>query len=316
RKEWKNIPILEIVTALPKKLEVIPNRPLPNKVMAWPAYYKTVKYGNENSEELKGFGELAQAVEGQIQSSPLVKVRPEVKSRLDTAQQILDSNPETNNLQLVIVDGYRQIDVQKKLFDAYLTFIREKNKHLNLNEEEILIMARKMVSEAPTDLEVLRESPPPHSTGGSTDVILVDKSKIDITSDHWLQGAMVEFGAKFDEMFGDYFHSETFFYERMLVENKRLDKNEQAALENRRVLYYVMSEVGFSNYYTEFWHYDFGNQFNAQILGKQSAEFGFAGGLANGKIVEDLSAEQAVYQAYVKKHGPDVAEKVKHHFGL
>ena len=35
------------------------------------------------------------------------------------------------------------------------------------------------------------------------------------------------------------------FYERMLVENKRLDKNEQAALENRRVLYYVMSEVGF-----------------------------------------------------------------------
>jgi len=108
RKEWKNISITESVTNSPKTLEVIPNRIQVDGVMAWPAYYKTVKEGNENDGRQKGFGDLAEAIEGTIQNSPLVKVRPEIKSRLDVAQRMLNLNPETVHLQLVVVDGYRR----------------------------------------------------------------------------------------------------------------------------------------------------------------------------------------------------------------
>ena len=313
-KEWRKIPITEKITAEPKSLEVIPNTPILNKAMAWPAYYKTVKTGLENDGRPKGIGELAQTIEGRIQSSPIVKIRPEVKSRLDAAQKILDSDSRTKNLQLVLVDGYRRLDVQKSLFEAYLGYV--KSEHPGISEEESKNMAIKMVSEPPSDLDFLSKSPPPHSTGGSADVVLVFKDKIDIKSDYWLENAMVPFGAKFDEMMNPEYRderSETVFYE-----NKTdLSPDEKQALEYRRILYHTLIKAGFTNYFTEFWHYDFGNQFNALVSGKKNAEFGFAGGIDNdGKFEEDLTAENEAYDNYSKIVGQDKAEKVKHHFGL
>jgi len=319
RKEWREIPITELVTREPKSLEVIPNRFRPDSAMAWPAYYKTVKEENEEDGRQKGLGELAQTIEGEIQSSPFIKVRPEIKTRLDYAQQILNQNPETMNFQLVVVDGYRRIDVQKKLFDAYLNHVREVNKDKKLSQEQIMTMARKMVSEAPTDPEILQKSPPPHSTGGAVDVVLVHKDKIDTTSDYWLQKAMIPFGAQFDEMMNPVYHdkrSETVFYEKELTEKGSLEPEEQEALENRRILYHTLTGVGFSNYFTEFWHYDLGDQYNAVMSEKPSAEFGFAGGIEGDQINEDLDAEKSAFAAYKTSHDSEEAERVRHHFGL
>ncbi len=317
KKEWRDIPITESVTRDPKPLEVIPNRFNPGKAMAWPAYYKTVMEENENDGKARGFGELAQAIEGKIQTSPLVKVRAEIKTKLDEAQEILDQNPDTSNFQLVAVDGYRRIDVQRELFNTYYGYVSKE--HRGLPEEELMVMARKMVSEAPKDPEILRKSPPPHSTGGAVDIILVYKDKINTASDYWLQEAMIPFGAKFDEMMDPTYRdkrSETIFYEKELTEKGTLSREEQEALEHRRILYNLLTGVGFSNYFTEFWHYDFGNQFNAAATGKSSAEFGFAGGIEDNRINEDLTAEESSFEAYKVSHGSEEAERVKHHFGL
>jgi D-alanyl-D-alanine dipeptidase len=315
-KEWRKIPITEVVTTEPKSLEVVPNIPFPGKAMAWPAYYKTVTEGLENDGKPKGVGELSQTIEGSIQSSPVVKIRPELKSKLDEAQKVLDSNPSTSNLQLVLVDGYRRVDVQKSLFDAYRGYVI--SQHPGISEEESRNMAIKMVSEPPSDLDVLSKFPPPHSTGGSVDVVLVFKDKINTESDYWLENAMAPFGAKFDEMMNPVYkdeRSETSFYEK----KKNLSPEEQKALEFRRILYHTLIKVGFTNYFTEFWHFDFGNQFNALTAGKESAKFGFAGGVENGQVIEDLADEKKAYEAYlaaVGTVGTTEAEKVKHHFGL
>ncbi len=317
KKEWRDIPITEPTTHEPKLLEVIPNRFNSGKAMAWPAYYKTVAEENENDRKPKGFGELAQAIEGKIQTSPFVKVRTEIKEKLDRAQNILDQNIDTSNFQLVVVDGYRRIDVQRELFNTYYNYLDREQP--GTSKEELITMARKMVSEAPKDSEILRKSPPPHSTGGAVDVVLVYKNKIDTSSDYWLQEAMVPFGAKFDEMMDPTYRdkrSETTFYEKELRKGT-LNEEEREALENRRILYNVLTEVGFSNYFTEFWHYDFGNQFNAAATGKPSAKFGFAGGIEdNGHIAEDLGAEKAAFENYKASHDPEEAERVKYHFGL
>ena len=315
--EWKKIPIREEINESPKQLEVIPNRFNPDGVMAWPAYYKTVMEEHEHDDHPKGFGELAEAIEGGIQTSPLVKVRNEVKERLDRAQRTLNTNPDTSHLQLVVVDGYRRIDVQGKLFNAYSQYV--KKEHPELSGDALITEARKMVSEAPADPEILRKSPPPHSTGGAVDVVLVSKDKIDTTSDYWLHDAMVPFGARFDEMMNPDYRderSETTFYEKKLADGAELNAADREALENRRMLYHAMKDVGFSNFFTEFWHYDFGNQFNALASEKSEAEFGFAGGIGDGTINEDLAAERASFEKYAAAQGKEEAERVKHHFGL
>lgn len=319
-KTWKNIPIIESKEAGQDSLVVVPNIPMEGQVMAWPAYYKEVKQGLENDDKPKGIGELAHKIEGSIQSSPIVKIRTELKSKLDEAQKMLDSDPSTNNLQLVLVDGYRRIGDQRTLFEAYHTYVR--SEHPELSEEESRSLATKMVSELPKDLsiliEVLKNYPPPHSTGGSADVVLVFKDKINVESDYWVEEAMVPFGAQFDEMmhpvYGDE-RSETTFYEKK-VKEESLSEEDKEALEYRRILYHTLTKLDLTNYYTEFWHYDFGNQFNALVSGKPNAEFGFAGDIENGEIKEDLTAEKEAYEVYVSIHGLEEAEKVKSHFGL
>lgn len=305
KKDWKKITIAETPGSVPKKLDVIPNTPAQGQAMAWPAYYKFVSTNAEIRNT--GFGELAEMLSGELQVSPLVKLRPEIKKMLDSAQQLLDHDRSTKHLQLVVVDGYRTLGVQSRLFDAYHNYLKVKKS--DADEQTLLNEAQQMVSIVP-NREVIKESPPPHSTGGSADVILVDKSKIDITDDYWLQGAMINFGAKFDEMMhpthgGE--RSETAFYEGK-------SEADQEALKNRRLLYNLLKQVGLSNYPHEFWHFDYGNQFNALVTGKDTAEYGFAGGIDNNGITENLVDEEEVFARYKKDH-PD-ADQVKSHFGL
>ena len=54
------------------------------------------------------------------------------------------------------------------------------------------------------------------------------------------------------------------YLERKQTKSK-LNETEKEALENRRILYAVMKEAGFVSYREEWWHYDFGNQFAAEV---------------------------------------------------
>ena len=311
RRAWKQIPIAEEKTEEPKALEVVPNTPIQGQAMAWPAYYKTVSDENLKNPTPRGFGDLAESIENELQLSPLVKVRPELLGMLDRAQQLLDRDPRTNHLQLVVVDGYRKTEVQRRLFLEYKKILAKS--HPDKNEYELNILAQQMVSIVPEDLEVLVTSPPPHSTGGAVDVVLVDKSKIDVTSDYWIQNAMVNFGANFDEMMHPQYQdarSATNFYQNGQI-------NEESVL-HRRLLYNLMTSLGFTNYPFEFWHYDYGNQFHALCSGGSEAKFGFAAGLNDGRIVEDLSAEKEEYRRYLQIHRltEETGERYRRHFGL
>lgn len=46
--------------------------------------------------------------------------------------------------------------------------------------------------------------------------------------------------------------------------------DEAEALDNRRLLYHIMTSQGFTNDLEEWWHFDFGGQFWGKISGKRS----------------------------------------------
>lgn len=187
---------------------------------------------------------------GRLQTSPLVKVRPHLAEALNRCQEFLDNNPQTRHLKIVVVDAYRTLDVQKSLFDTYKNYLRGKNPEKS--ESELDVEVQKMVSIPHKNPEILAQCPPPHSTGCSVDVVLVDKSKIDITRDDWLQTAMIDFGSDFDEMMHEEFadaRSATRYFED--------NKSNPEATKNRRLLYNLLTQIGgLTNFYTEWWHYD------------------------------------------------------------
>lgn len=70
-------------------------------------------------------------------------------------------------------------------------------------------------------------------------------------------------GAAFDDLNAI---SHTDHLERELIAGRI--EHDNPALLNRRLLYWVMRHVGFTNYPSEYWHFDFGNQmyiFNRQL---------------------------------------------------
>ncbi len=69
----------------------------------------------------------------------------------------------------------------------------------------------------------------------------------------------------------DFDEASQFSWTDALESESSLDREAQ---ENRRILYNAMSEVGFTNLPSEWWHYDFGNQLWAYRTGAQQAEYG------------------------------------------
>jgi D-alanyl-D-alanine dipeptidase len=53
--------------------------------------------------------------------------------------------------------------------------------------------------------------------------------------------------------------------EEQMEKGGKLSSDEKKWLQNRRMLYHVMSAAGFTNYWKEWWHFDYGNQFWAAI---------------------------------------------------
>jgi zinc D-Ala-D-Ala dipeptidase len=52
--------------------------------------------------------------------------------------------------------------------------------------------------------------------------------------------------------------------------------SDDEALHNRRILYWTMTEVGFANNPNEWWHFSWGDQMWAKIVGSASAHYGLA----------------------------------------
>ncbi|MGC8979381.1 M15 family metallopeptidase, partial [Caldisericum sp.] len=71
------------------------------------------------------------------------------------------------------------------------------------------------------------------------------------------RGVWLKMGTYFDEMTD---RTSTRYYEEKLEKGVNLSEIEIEILKNRRLLFHVMTNAGFTNYTHEWWHYDYGNQ--------------------------------------------------------
>ncbi|WP_246116528.1 MULTISPECIES: M15 family metallopeptidase [Cobetia] len=173
-------------------------------------------------------------------------VRREVHQRLLLAARAL---PE--GLSLVVLDGWRPWRVQQYLFDTLYESLRSHDP--SLDDAQLLARTREFVSLPSRD----PQAPSPHLTGGAVDVTICDAD-----------GLLLEMGTQFDEATPA---SHTDHFERHPPAS---DTSQSEARDNRRLLYRVMSEAGFTNLPSEWWHFDFGDQLWAWYRGEPRALYG------------------------------------------
>ena len=155
-------------------------------------------------------------------------VREGVAKKLEKAIELLP-----DGLTLRIYDAWRPICVQEELFNSFLGQI--KDKHSDWDVWKIESETIKFVTKPNYDMN----NPAIHSTGGA----------IDLTISYKDSGKLLDMGTPFDDFT---VMSNTAFFENS--DNEEVKKN-------RRLLYWTMTEAGFTNPPTEWWHYDYGNSF-------------------------------------------------------
>lgn len=138
-------------------------------------------------------------------------------------------------LSFKIWDAYRTWRLQNELYYVYKPDII---KQFNLNELSIEDQKRIISNyvSIPNKDETL---PPLHTTGGS----------IDLTITNLATGKDLDLGVGFDD-FSNLTNTASY-------ENNNTD---EIVKNNRRLLYNVMIEAGFTNLPSEIWHYDYGNR--------------------------------------------------------
>lgn len=155
--------------------------------------------------------------------------------------------------QFVIYDGWRPIKVQQSLYNSYYKMLVLK--YPDKQPSELRALASKYVS-LPSDDP---DKPSPHNTGGAIDLGIRNEREHDL-----------DMGSRFDD-FGT--RSRTDYFE-LEAQKGVAAPEDRMCLENRRILYSLMIDVGFTNYPEEWWHYDYGNQFWAKLNREQNAMYG------------------------------------------
>ena len=139
------------------------------------------------------------------------------------------------------------ITINGILFENFATI--QRSRYLSFNDEDLNNNIEKYVSIPSQD----SSHPSPHLTGGAIDLTIIDNNKLEL-----------EMGTAFDS-FED--KSKTTFFEQLTKPSFQ----ELIYLKNRRILFNLLSFVGFTNYPYEWWHYDYGNQYWAIQRNKQTA---------------------------------------------
>jgi D-alanyl-D-alanine dipeptidase len=178
--------------------------------------------------------------------------------RKGAAEQLLKANEllKPYGAEVHVYDGFRPISMQIELFDYFKAL--KKQRDPKASEQDCIEFAQ-LYCVNPTlfDPEDFRTWTL-HGTGGAVDLAL--KSTID--------GQIFFFGSIFDD--GSSL-SHTTYFEQSKEDNISVEE----ARRNRRILYWAMINSGFTNYWPEWWHYDYLNQMWALISGKEvKAKYG------------------------------------------
>lgn len=167
-------------------------------------------------------------------SHPRVFTRQAIATRLDAVVRRLGPR-----YGLRLFDVFRSKEAQAALFERVRGELRATRP--KWDEDELARETGKFVA----DPYQPRTDPLPHNTGGAVDLTLTDGGK---------PAAM---GTGFDEPVEA---SATLYFEQAFTPDRGFTAEQwQQVRGNRRILFHVMQDVGFSNYRDEWWHYDLGN---------------------------------------------------------
>ena len=158
------------------------------------------------------------------------------------AQLIKVADALPNGFRLVLLDGWRPMDIQNQLYEEIQTKIAKTYPHLD--STALAQMTGDFVAKASND----PVRPSPHLTGGAVDVTLADND-----------GRFLDMGSGFDEP------SERSWTDYPVS---------GVAAENRKILQHAMAVGDFTNLPSEWWHYDYGNWLWATLLSKETALYG------------------------------------------
>jgi len=174
-----------------------------------------------------------------LSSTEKMFLRKSVANKLSNIQNSL------KGYRFKIWDGYRPRELQNTIYEKYWNEL--KIKHPDWSDEKLEAEVTKFIA-FPNDPTRI----PPHTTGGTIDLTLVDSS-----------GKELDMGTGFD-----YFGPEAapFYFD----EN---DINKEAK-QNRKLLRTAMIDAGFHNNENEWWHFDYGNQIWAAHYHKPFAIYG------------------------------------------
>jgi zinc D-Ala-D-Ala dipeptidase len=160
------------------------------------------------------------------------QLRETVYNKLIKAQNLLPKG-----LHFCIYEGYRSLQLQKKLFDE--RYARVKAKHPGWSQSQLFEETTKLVSPV-VNLDGSNNIPP-HSTGGAIDVYLVDD-----------QSNAVDMGIHPKDWMQDLNSSLSLTNSQVISED---------AKTYRRIMTNALLAVGFVNYPTEYWHWSYGDRY-------------------------------------------------------
>lgn len=164
-------------------------------------------------------------------------VRREVYYKLLEAASLLPFN-----YKFKILDAWRPFDLQYELYEKYSIDIIKKFHLENCSNEYKKNIIKRFVSEPIANID----NPPVHTTGGAIDLTIIDENDKELNM-----------GSQFDE-----FSKKTY---TLYYENRDVNIN-----TNRLLLYTIMTKVGFTNLPSEWWHFDFGDNYWSQYTNNPS----------------------------------------------
>lgn len=174
--------------------------------------------------------------------------------RASVAERLMSVNSHLAlaGVELWLFDAWRPQAIQRYFHDVWFPeWLRARNPRLFGQE---LVDEVEKYWAAPT---ANQNSPSPHSTGGAVDLTLVFRET----------RQPLYMGGVFDELTE---LAWTDRYEHMECSSM----SDEEARANRRLLYWAMTEAGFANNPTEWWHYSWGDQLWARLNGQPAAHYG------------------------------------------
>ncbi len=178
---------------------------------------------------------------------------PELFLRQDVADRLVAINGvlQPHGLELYLFDGWRPQAIQRHFHDVWFpNWLRTHRP--DIPESELMEEVERYWS-APT---LTQASPSPHSTGGA----------VDLTLQYLTTKQPLYMGGIFDDLTDN---AHTDWFERF----DPISMSDTEARKNRRLLFNVMSQAGFANNPTEWWHYSIGDQMWAKLLDKDAAYY-------------------------------------------